>query len=226
MNLDNDGDGTADKIIQPTAVLDASSSQDITPPIIIMPTLSSEIIKETTTTFIFGADDLESGVATTSATLNGMPITSGQTVIFTNLGQNIFHFEAKDFAGNPRVREIKFNVIYNFGSFLQPIKLDGLGVYNQGRTLPVKFKLQDADGMFISNVVANLFLTKIADSIISAEDAALSTSKADTGNQFRYDAASNQYIFNLATNSLSLGTWQLKILLDDGKNYSVNISIK
>jgi len=226
LNLDNDGDGTADKIIQPTAVLDASSSQDITPPIIIMPTLSSEIIKETTTTFIFGADDLESGVATTSATLNGMPITSGQTVIFTNLGQNIFHFEAKDFAGNPRVREIKFNVIYNFGSFLQPIKLDGLGVYNQGRTLPVKFKLQDADGMFISNVVANLFLTKIADSIISAEDAALSTSKADTGNQFRYDAASNQYIFNLATNSLSLGTWQLKILLDDGKNYSVNISIK
>jgi len=49
---------------------------------------------------------------------------------------------------------------------------------------------------------------------------------ADTGNLFRYDAQSNQYLYNLSTDTLSVGSWQLKVALDDRRDYAVTISIR
>jgi hypothetical protein len=49
---------------------------------------------------------------------------------------------------------------------------------------------------------------------------------ASTGNEFTYDSSKNQYVFNLQTNNLSVGTWQIRILLDDGSSPSVNISLQ
>jgi hypothetical protein len=43
---------------------------------------------------------------------------------------------------------------------------------------------------------------------------------------FRYDSTSNQYIFNLGTKSLSRGTWQIKVVLDDGTTKTVLISLR
>ena len=42
-------------------------------------------------------------------------------------------------------------------------------------------------------------------SVIGTDMEAVSTSAADTGNQFRYTGG--QYIFNMATSGLSTGTW-------------------
>ncbi len=55
---------------------------------------------------------------------------------------------------------------------------------------------------------------------------AVSTATADSGNTFRYDSTSGQYIFNLATSGLSTGTWQLTIDTHDGNLHSVSISLK
>lgn len=55
---------------------------------------------------------------------------------------------------------------------------------------------------------------------------AISTSNTDAGNVFRYDTENNQYIYNLATSSLWVGSWQLKVILDDGKYYTVVISLQ
>jgi hypothetical protein len=55
---------------------------------------------------------------------------------------------------------------------------------------------------------------------------AVSTSAATTGNAFRYDLTSGQYIFNLATGGLSKGTWRLSINLQDGVSRTVTISLK
>ncbi len=109
---------------------------------------------------------------------------------------------------------------------MPPIKPDGSGVYKQGSTIPVKFQLRDTNGAFITNAVANLFVAKVSSGIEGTQVVALSTSKSDAGNQFRYDAISNQYVFNLGTSSFMPGTWQLQAKLNDGKMYIVDVSIK
>ena len=53
-----------------------------------------------------------------------------------------------------------------------------------------------------------------------------STSAATTGNLFRYDPTSGQYIFNWSTKGLTTGIYQLQINLGDGVPWSVNVGLK
>ena len=66
----------------------------------------------------------------------------------------------------------------------------------------------------------------VQDGIIGTDEVTLSTSYANTGNLFRYDPENNQYIYNLSTNSFSVGAWQFKIVLNDNKYYTVIISLR
>ncbi len=212
--------------IQPNAVLSGSQSTDITPPTITMPTIASTTIIGTPLTFSFSATDDLSGIATTTATLDGVLIANGATLSNLAIGSHTFQVKAVDNAGNPNVQPLMFNIVYGFGGFLPPVKADGSGLYHLGRTLPVKFQLTDASGTFITNAVANLYVANVSNNIIGSDEIALGTGGADSGNTFRYDTTSNQYIFNLDTGTLSIGTWQLKVVLDDGKSYTVDISVK
>jgi hypothetical protein len=67
-------------------------------------------------------------------------------------------------------------------------------------------------------------------------DEAVSTSASTTGNLFRFDNQSQQYIFNLSTKigytntdgkaiTFTTGTWTLSILLDDETYRSINIQL-
>jgi hypothetical protein len=46
------------------------------------------------------------------------------------------------------------------------------------------------------------------------------------GNLFRYDASSGQYVYNLSTKPLAVGTWSLRIDLGDGLVRAVTISLR
>ena len=118
-------------------------------------------------------------------------------------------------------------VIYDFGGILPPIKADGSSVFKLGRTIPVKFQLRDDQGNFVTDALAEISLFKLSNGVDGTvwEDA-VSTAAATSGNLFRYDSTSNQYIFNLATKGLSIGTWQIRIDLDDGMSYYVKIGLK
>jgi hypothetical protein len=111
---------------------------------------------------------------------------------------------------------------------LQPINADGTSAFkiNKG-TIPVKFRLTGGSAG-ITNLVAHLTLTKLTDNPEGHVIEAVSTAAADTGNQFRYDASANQYIFNLSTSSsnMSTGTWLLTIDMHDGVLRTVEISLK
>jgi len=174
--------------------------------------------------FDFSAVDDGVGIKEITATLDGQPISSGATIPFTTPGRHTIVLTATDLLGNTTNETLNFDVIYQFSGFLPPIKPDGSGIYNLGRTLPVKFRLTDANGQFIPTAVAKLFTAKIQDGIVGTDEIPLSASAADTGNQFR--VSDNQYIFNLSTDTLSAGTWQLKAVLDDGRDYTVVISIR
>ncbi len=225
LNMDSNGDGVIDSAIQPNAVLSGSQSADITPPTITMPNIASTTIIGTPLTFVFSATDDLSGVATTTAILDGAPIANNATLSNLAVGPHTFQVRAIDNAGNPAVSSLPFSVIYQFGGFLPPVKSDGSGLYNLGRTLPIKFQLINASGSFISTATAQLFVAKTQDNVVGTDEVALPTGNADIGNTFRYDTASNQYVFNLDTGVLSVGTWQLKAILDDGTSRIVPISL-
>ena len=89
----------------------------------------------------------------------------------------------------------------------------------------MKFQLTDTNNSFVTTAVGHLFLAKVSDGTVGTEEVALATSATDTGNQFRYDSTANQYIFNLSLN-LDVGTRRLRLELDDGKSYNVDISVK
>jgi hypothetical protein len=226
LNLDNDGDGNFDTIVQPSAILSQEESTDVMPPVIVMPDIPDEILLNSSLTFNFETYDDISGVDFAEATLDRLPVLDGETRIMSQIGEHAFRIKAVDRAGNPFVKELKFNVIYGFGGFLPPVKLDGTGMYKKGRTLPVKFQLKDSGGNFVSIAVASISISKISDGVLGGTVIALSNSAASFGDLFRYDTASNSYIFNLSTDNMSPGTWQLSVDLDDGKSYNVNVAIK
>lgn len=141
----------------------------------------------------------------------GASVESGRAVDTGSVGQKTFNVDAVDNAGNRASRIINFSVVYNYGGILPPIKPDDTGIYKLGSVLPVKFQLFDANGDYVANAVAKLYLSGAA-----GEIKAVSAGAAAEENLFRYDSEKNQYIFNLKTSVLSKGTWRLRIELDDG----------
>jgi DNA/RNA endonuclease G (NUC1) len=112
---------------------------------------------------------------------------------------------------------------YTWSGLLQPVNQDGSSVFNLGRTIPIKFQLTGASAG-VTNAVARLYLAKVTDSIIGTEEKAGSTSSATEGNLFRYSGG--QYIFNLSTDGLTKGTYQLRVDTGDGVLRAVNISLR
>ena len=217
-NLNFTPDAPEDIVIQP---------EDTEAPVISHTSINNQyILNLSPITFNFSAQDSGTGIFKLSATLDGQPLSDGTVINFNQIGEHTIMIEAEDFVGNKRTETIAYKVIYDFSGFLPPIKLDGTGIYKKGRTLLVKFQLKDANGVFISTAIAKLYVAKIQNGIVGSDETPLSTSNADTGNLFRYDVIDNQYIYNLSTNSLSIGSWQLKVVLDDRKPYTVVVLLR
>ncbi len=108
-----------------------------------------------------------------------------------------------------------------FGGFMPPLK-SGTS-YKSGNAVPVKFQLKSSTGAFITNAQPTLYLIR---QYTTTEIAATSTGGSSIGNLFGYNAANNQYEFNLATKTLTKTTYQLKVYLGDGTTKTINIVIK
>jgi hypothetical protein len=132
---------------------------------------------------------------------------------------------AVDLAGNEATGTFTVVVAYAWYGFRPPINEDGSSVFKLGSTVPVKFKLAGGSAG-TSTAVAVLHLAKVTGAVLGSELEATSTSKADTGNLFRYDPTDDQYIYNLATKDLTAGTWRLRADLGDGIVHTVFISLR
>lgn len=167
------------------------------------------------------AEDTLSGIDTASSSL-----IAGKSLDTSSVGTKTLSFAAKDKAGNITTLTINYKVVYSFSGILQPVNSDGSSIFKQGSTVPVKFALTDAAGNYISAAAAKLYYAKLSDNVSGNVLEALSTSAATSGNLFRYDSTSNQYIFNLNTKGLAVGTYNLSISLDDGMTYQVKVSLR
>jgi len=101
---------------------------------------------------------------------------------------------------------------------LPPINADGSSVFNQGRTVPAKFRVCDANGISIGTpgVVARFLLTQIVTGTVTTRvQDVVDTNVPDTA--FRWDSTDQQWIFNITTVNLAAGsTYVYTITLNDG----------
>jgi len=130
-----------------------------------------------------------------------------------------------DYSAAPSVTR-SFSIFYANGgtcgggpgrTILPPINADGTSVFKQGRTVPVQFRVCDANGVSIgtSGVVRSFLLTGIYNGTLATEDQTVYATNNDTA--FRWDSTNQQWIFNLSTSNLSAGkTYIYTITLNDG----------
>jgi hypothetical protein len=118
-----------------------------------------------------------------------------------------------NFAQAPNVTQT-FYILHSWSNLLQPINVDGTSIFKLGSTIPVKFRLAGTSaGLLID---ARILVAKISSGVVGNELEAVATNAPDGGNAFRYDATSDQYIFNWGTKGLHEGTWQIRVDLQDG----------
>jgi hypothetical protein len=192
--------------------------QDTTPPTLHLPgtiTATATSVNGAVVTYSATATDIVDGAVTPACT----PV-SGSTFA---LGSNTVTCTATDAHHNTATGSFLVQVQYAWSGILQPVNADGTSIFKLGSTVSVKFQLTGASAN-ITNAVAKLTIAKVSSAVDGTYVEAVSTSAADSGNQFRCD--SGQYLFNLATKGLSTGTWSLSINLGDGVSRTVQISLR
>lgn len=115
---------------------------------------------------------------------------------------------------------------YVWSGILPPVNADGTSIFKLGSTVPVKFQLTDTSGQPVTNAQAWLYYAQVSNVVAGTDMEAVSTSAATTGNAFRYDPTAGQYIFNWGTKGLSVGTYDLVIVLGDGSRHMVQVSLR
>ncbi|MDT4985708.1 MAG: hypothetical protein QOF95_3198 [Pseudonocardiales bacterium] len=141
------------------------------------------------------------------------------------LGSTTVTCTATDAHHNTSATHFTVSIAYSWSGVLQPVNPDGSSVFKLGSTVPVKFALTGPSGA-ITTATATLTFSKISNGVAGSDVEAVSTAAATTGNLFRYDATSGQYIFNWSTKGLTVGTYLLKINLGDGVLHTVQVSLR
>lgn len=153
-------------------------------------------------------------------------VKNGDAIDTSKAGTYTLTFNASDKAGNETVKTITYSVNYDYSGVLKPVNNDGSSVFKAKSTIPVKFQLKDADGNYVGNAAAELYIADMSNGIAGAEFMAVSDFTDESKNLFRYDSQDNQYIFNLNTKKLASGTYELRIKLDDGTTKIATIVLR
>jgi hypothetical protein len=111
-----------------------------------------------------------------------------------------------------------------WGGFLQPLNPGGPASFKLNSTIPVKFRLAGASAG-ITNLDARLYVQPVGGGDKWFD--AISTSKATTGNAFRWDADGGFYIFNLNTKEIGKpGMYVLRVDLGAGVPHTIQVEIR
>jgi hypothetical protein len=193
---------------------------DTTAPVITTPGDQAVIATSATgtpVTFTASAlDNVDGPVTVTCSPASGSPFPLGASTVTCS---------AIDAAGNPATASFTVTVTCAWSGILQPINSDGSSVFKLGSTVPVKFQLTGAS-TGINNLSAHLSYAQISGSDPGAVNEADSTSAATSGNLFRYDATSGQYLFNWSTKGLTKGKYRLYVDLGDGVSHTVDVGLR
>jgi hypothetical protein len=112
-------------------------------------------------------------------------------------------------------------------AILQPVNADGSSVFKQGSTVPIKFRVCDANGVSVGTagvvVSFQLYATQAAATPTVNEVVDATTPDA----AFRWDPTAQQWIFNLSTKALANNTkYFYRIKLNDGTVIEFSFGLK
>ena len=111
---------------------------------------------------------------------------------------------------------------------LEPIASSSLAAFNQGRTVPAKFRVCDAKGNSIGapGVVSSFRLVQvISESGVQNLNAEVPSTTPEK--DFRWDPQERQWIFNISTRAyLSGRTYFFRIELNDGTDIRFGFKLK
>jgi hypothetical protein len=96
-----------------------------------------------------------------------------------------------------------------------PINADGTSVFSAKRgVVPVKFTLTENGVPTCTMPPATIALTRTAGGTLGSVDDSVYANPSDTGSNFRIDRSTCQYVYNLATRSLGVGTYRVDISIN------------
>jgi hypothetical protein len=152
-----------------------------------------------------------------SIAATGSCVASGGVVTLTAVGTcTLVASQPGDSHFNPASSVARsFPVFYTWSGVLEPLSATGSTSAKQGSTVPVKFRLTGPSAG-VTNLPARIFGALVSAGGAVGAEIELAGRGGNSGNVFRYDAASGQYIFNWDTRELSEGTWRVRIDLLDG----------
>jgi hypothetical protein len=106
---------------------------------------------------------------------------------------------------------------------LPPLTVAGANTFQRGRTVPVKFRVCDANGVSIgtAGVVRDFYELRSSDP--AGRSPVFSTTPQAA---FRWDSTDRQWIFNLDTRILTSGTHRFAIELNDGTTIAFEFVLK
>jgi hypothetical protein len=115
---------------------------------------------------------------------------------------------------------LQLQAVYAFSGFLPPLNN---ATFSHGRTIPVKFALSDGSGAAVTTAVAQLSVSQVQTdgSFLAVE--VVSSGASNLGNLFR---PGSPYVYNLNTKTYVAGNYVLRVVLDNGTNYSIQITLQ
>jgi hypothetical protein len=103
-----------------------------------------------------------------------------------------------------------------------------VSTFKLGSTVPVKFKLTDANGNAVQPATAPQWTVPQQGKATSqAVDESVYTDPATSGSLCKWDPTAQQYIYNWSTKGMSSGSYyKIGVKLDDGQTYYTYISLR
>jgi hypothetical protein len=111
---------------------------------------------------------------------------------------------------------------------LPPLAADGSSIVRQNATIPVKFRVCDANGISIGTpgVVTSFRLLRVVEGT-AAMEVSIEPVSVTPDTAFRWDASAQQWIFNLSTKGLAAGaTYVYAIGLNDGTSIEFRFGVR
>jgi hypothetical protein len=201
----------------------ASIKLDSTPPVITLttPADGAAYVRDQAVAADWSAEDAYSGVDTAQGT-----VASGDLIDTASFGVKSFTVTAADVAGNTASMTVHYSVPFASAGVLPPLSATKVTVVTGG-SAAVKFQVFDAEGRSVRTLTPMLHLAKLLPGgAWGSEFAPTSTSAPKSGTVLRYDATSQQYIYNLNIAVLAQGTYRLRIAVGNGGEILARIQVK